>query len=105
MENREIHRALNCALVTWNTNRSIAAKEPIAYLRERVERAPQGEDQIRSRVRSHVIPYDELNVGGYADITCEDERAKRIRTDYEQFLLSRAEKIHEVVVGLCNGEE
>jgi len=33
------YRALNCALITWNTNRAISAKEPLAYLRERAERA------------------------------------------------------------------
>lgn len=105
MDEREIHRALNCALVTWNTNRTFAAKEPIGYLRERVERAPLGEQQIRTRVGSHVIPYDKLNVGGYADIACEDERSERIRSDYEQFLQARAEEIHAVIVRLCNGEE
>ena len=111
MEDREINRALNCALVTWNTNRNISAKEPVKYLRERVERATfdegqskWAEEQIKGRLASHVIPYDELNVGGYADITCEGARSEQIRADYERFLQARAEMIYEAVVRLCNGE-
>ena len=105
MEDSEIHRALNCALVTWNTNRSIAAKEPVAYLRERVERAPLGEAQIRRRLESHAIPFDELNVGGYEYTKSEDARSDRIRSDYERFLEARAKMVHEVIVQLCKGEE
>ena len=105
IENREIHRALNCALVTWNTNRTIAAKEPLAYLRERVEKAPLGEDQIRSRLASHLIPYDALNVGGYANFACDEERVDRISDDYRKFLERRAEIIHERVLRLCHGHD
>ena len=105
LEDSDINLALNCALVTWNTNRHISAKEPVAYLRERVECAPLGEDQIRRRLSSHLIPFEELNVGGYSDIRCKKERAARIKSDYERFLISRAEAIHRVVSRLCNGEE
>ena len=111
MEDGEINRALNCALVTWNTNRNISAKEPVKYLRERVERATSDEDQsewaeeqIKSRLASHAIPYDELNVGGYTDITCEDARAERIRKDYQEFLEARAKMIHKKIIRLCRGE-
>src|SRR5690606_22750325 len=38
MQVGDSYRALNCALVTWNTNRNISAKAPLVYLRERVER-------------------------------------------------------------------
>lgn len=100
-----INLALNCALVTWNTNRHISAKEPVAYLRERVERAPLGEDQIRRRLSSHIIPFPKLNVGGYSNIECKNERAARIASDYGCFVRSRAKDIHNVVVKLCSGEE
>ncbi len=111
MEDHEINRALNCALVTWNTNRTISAKEPMKYLRERVERATPGEghsiwaeEQVKSRIASHAIPYDALNVGGYAEIACEDARSQRIRQDYQTFLEARAEMIHKKIVRLCSGE-
>ena len=68
LDESSINRALNCALVTWNTNRNISAEEPVTYLRERVERAPLGEEQIRRRLSSHIIPFEGLNVGGYSDI-------------------------------------
>lgn len=100
-----IDLALNCALVTWNTNRNISAKEPVAYLRERVERAPLGEDQIRSRLTSHIIPFEQLNVGGYSDISENEEKSARIKSDYEGFIHSRAEAIHRVITRLCRGEE
>ncbi len=105
LDDSDINLALNCALVTWNTNRHISAKEPVAYLRERVERAPLGEDQIRRRLRSHQIPYTELNVGGYADIRSQNERSARVRSDYIRFVRARAEKTYGVVAKLCNGEE
>ena len=105
IDESNINLALNCALVTWNTNRNISAKEPVAYLRERVEQAPLGKDQIRSRLNSHVIPLEQLNVGGYSGIVGEAERSRRIRSDYEGFIHARAEAIHRVVERLCRGEE
>ncbi len=105
LEESEINLALNCALVTWNTNRNISAKEPVAYLRERVKRAPLGEDQIRSRLGSHTIPFAELNVGGYSDIEDSDARSRRIKDDFERFINARAEAVHKAVEKLCRGEE
>lgn len=105
VDESHINLALNCALVTWNTNRNISAKEPVAYLRERVQRAPLGEDQIRSRLGSHIIPFERLNVGGYADIADEDKRAAKIKSDYTLFIRARAEMIHGVIKKLCSGEE
>jgi hypothetical protein len=68
LEDYRIYRALNCALVTWNTNRNISAKEPLRYLQERVARAQLGEAEIVARLATHLIPFDALNVGGYATI-------------------------------------
>lgn len=105
LEDSQVNLALNCALVTWNTNRHISAKEPIAYLKERVARAALGEPQIRSRVSSHTIPFEALNVGGYSKIDDVDGRASRIRLDYQAFIRCRAEAIHKAAVKLCNGQE
>ncbi len=99
----EINRALNCALITWNTNRTISAKEPIRYLRERVERAALGEDEIRRRLATHYIPYGELNVGNYETLSSED-RAARVRADYEAFLNARAELVLTPIAALCSGD-
>lgn len=105
MEESDINLALNCALITWNTNRDISAKEPVAYLRERAERASLGVDQIHRRLSSHTIPFKELNVGGYSGINDQKVRSERIKTDFEHFLLSRAKAIRKAADKLCSGEE
>ena len=61
----EIYRSLNCALVTWQTNRDISDKEPERYLAERLEGTPLGEAEVRQRLSSHLIPYDEMVAGNY----------------------------------------
>ena len=105
LEESDINLALNCALITWNTNRNISAKEPLAYLRERAERASLGVDQIQRRLSSHTIPFKELNVGGYSEITETEVRSARIRSDFERFIAARAKAIYNAVKKLCNGEE
>ncbi len=89
MTGEQAYKALNCALITWNTNRNISAKEPIQYLRERVLSARLGEPDIRSRLRTHAIPFNALNVGGYANVTDAVERAAKISHDYDSFLTAR----------------
>jgi len=98
------YRALNCALVTWNTNRNIAAKEPLRYLEERTAGAALGEDEVRRRLRSHLVPYEQLAVGGYTDIAAGEDRAAAILADYETFLGARAAMMREAIESLCNGE-
>jgi len=56
----EVYRSLNRALVTWQTNRNISDKEPERYLAERLEGTPLGEAEVRQRLSSHLIPYDEM---------------------------------------------
>ena len=79
-----VNRALNCALITWTTNRKISAKTPKEYIEKRAEIASLGEAEVRQRLESHLIPYDALICG-----------------DYDAFLETRAERIvraHESVV-------
>jgi hypothetical protein len=100
MEEGKSYLALNCALITWNTNRNISAKEPLTYLKERAERATLGEAAVRSRLQTHLIPFDELNVGGYAAIGDDTDRAKRIQADYRTFLDRRAAIIRDTIATL-----
>ncbi len=97
------YTALNCALITWRTNRNISAKDPLTYLRERIDRADLGEEAIKGRLRSHLIPYEQLNVGGYAKIADPQTRSARIKSDYDVFLAARAELMVPVVQQLCSG--
>ena len=105
MDEAYVNLALNCALLTWNTNRNISAKEPVTYLRERAERAPLGEEQIRNRLNSHIIPFDQLNVGGYSSIADVEEKSAKIKSDYAAFIKARARAMHQVIQKLCNGED
>lgn len=82
----EIYRALNCALVTWQTNRNISDKDPEQYLAQRREANELGDDEVKSRLATHLIPFGEL-----------------IKGDYDAFLLERANLIHRKMTSLCTG--
>ncbi|QSR23182.1 DUF262 domain-containing protein [Hyphomonas sp. KY3] len=82
-----VNRALNCALITWATNRRVGANTPQDYIRARAEAASLGEDVVRQRLESHAVPYDALVAG-----------------DYDAFLRRRAELIAIDMHKLCNGE-
>lgn len=81
-----IYNALNCALVTWTTNRTISAKQPERYLAERLDGASLGQDDVRARLSSHLIPYTEM-----------------IQGDYGAFLASRAALVHRAMTDVCEG--
>lgn len=84
----QIFRALNCALITWRTNRTISNKDPIAYLKERADSSTLGDEEVRRRLRTHLIPFAELNVG-YGGLS-DEERRTRVKKDYDTFLIARA---------------
>lgn len=84
----EASSALNCALVTWRTNRTIGAKDPVGYLRERAEASALGEDALRNRLASHAVPFGALTSG-----------------DYDGFRLRRAEVFEEAIATLCAGDD
>lgn len=81
---RDTYRALNCALVTWKTNRNIGAKPPADYIRERADATTLGEDEVKRRLESHLIDYGLLVAG-----------------DYEAFLEARAETVASEALSLC----
>lgn len=78
--------AMNCAFITWRTNRKIAAKTPREYIEMLVGGASLGEDEIRRRCESHLIPFDALAKG-----------------DYQLFMEERARLIWERMNQLCEG--
>jgi hypothetical protein len=83
-----IYLSLNCALVTWQTNRNISDKEPEKYLAERLDGTNVTEKQIRERLETHLIPYQEMVDG-----------------DYEKFLQKRASLIYDEMKRLCGADE
>ena len=81
----KIYRALNCALVSWKTNRTISSKEPEKYLAEReVEDGPT-KDQIKARLSSHLIPYQQM-----------------VANDYDAFMEKRGEMVQTEMLKLCS---
>ena len=101
---RDSSRALNCALISWKTNRHISAKEPLQYLKDRTEQGALGESEVRGRLATHLIPFNELNVGGYENLAAGPERQGRVKSDYDSFLAARAEMLVGPIGALCNGE-
>jgi len=99
----ESFRALNCALITWRTNRKISAKSPLRYLRERAAATTLGEPAVRERLRSHLIPYIELSAAGWDDIEDNAELRAVIGEDFDRFLKARAELLLQPLRDLCDG--
>jgi hypothetical protein len=81
-----VNRALNCAMITWTTNRKVGALTPSTYINARAKAASLGEGVVRQRLESHLIPYEAL-----------------VADDYEAFLIARAERIEADMIALCNG--
>ncbi len=98
----QIYRALNCALITWRTNRTISNKDPIAYLKERADNSTLGEGELRRRLRTHLIPYAELAVG-YEGMP-DEERRSRVQQDYATFLDARAGLLAAAAERACAGQ-
>jgi len=87
IERNEANTALNCSLITWRTNRTIGAHEPVQYLEERTEAAALGEGAIKRRFTSHAVSFEDLSRG-----------------DYDEFRLNRARIFEEAIAKLCAGE-
>lgn len=94
--------ALNCALITGKTNRTIGRKDPLNYLQDRYGCANEG--IITQRLKSHLIPVAELKAGSYEGLPPAIKAAK-IKSDYEAFLSARATLIIRAVDKLSQGEE
>lgn len=95
------YRALNCALLTWKTNRMIGRKDPIDYLKDRVEWAD--EPTVRQRLGTHLVPYEMLTGASYGDLQGDVLKAK-LQPEFDAFLLARARLIEEAARRLSSGE-
>jgi hypothetical protein len=93
--------ALNCALITWKTNRTIGRKDPLEYLKERVQWAD--ETVVRERLKSHLIPFDQLASAHYAGLEGEALKAK-LGEDFDRFLRARATLVVAAMKQLAEGQ-
>ncbi|CAL9302477.1 GmrSD restriction endonuclease domain-containing protein [Streptomyces sp. SudanB182_2057] len=78
--------ALNCALITWKTNRTIRDKEPLVYMRDRADASSLGDEEILFRLKSHSIPEEPLR-----------------ENNYEAFLNQRADLVEAAMRALASG--
>ena len=92
--------ALNCALITWKTNRLIGRKNPLDYLKERVEWAD--ESIVQHRLKSHLISYGLLTKADYTNIEGFIFKDK-LTKDFNEFLLDRAKLVVSAIKSLTDG--
>jgi hypothetical protein len=93
--------ALNCALITWKTNRMIGRSDPLDYLKARVHWA--NESIVKARLKTHLISYDLLASAHYAKLKGATLQ-KKLKEDFDGFLLDRAQLIVAAMSALTNGD-
>ncbi len=97
----EIYRALNCALITWRTNRTISDKDPVAYLKERANNSTMGQEELERRLRTHFIPFAALAKGPY--LVSDVDFKKKVTADYAAFCVKRAKLLEKAARLACDG--
>lgn len=100
--NIQSYYAMNCALITWKTNRIIGRKDPLEYLKERVNLAD--EQSVKDRLKSHLIPYELLANAHYAGMHGTQLKTK-LESDFNEFRQTRAELFVSALKYLCTGEQ
>lgn len=96
-----IYLALNCALITWRTNRAISHKDPIQYLKERADSCALGVQELKRRLSSHLIPFEQLAKGPYDP--ADEDFTQKVHLDYDTFLITRAELLAAAARLACDG--
>jgi len=92
--------ALNCALITWKTNRTIGRKDPLKYIEERTGWVDK--EVIEQRLNSHLIPYKELACSEYGEL--DELKKDLVINDFSQFIKRRALLVAGAVSKLANGK-
>ena len=94
--------ALNCALITWKTNRSLGRKDPLEYLKERVQWADV--ETVSNRLKTHLVSYELLVKAHYQDLNGQALKSK-LEVDFNRFLRDRVRLVHQAVILLATGEQ
>jgi len=91
--------ALNCAIITSSTNKSLGAKAPLNYIKERYNIFD--EETINVRLQSHLIPTRRLTeIEEY-----KDSDGNYLTKQFEMFIKERAALIKEAAEQLCMGKQ
>lgn len=99
----ESYLALNCALITDKTNLNISNKDPLKYLMERYDWASH--DIVDARLKSHLIPIQELKSGGYDDELSDTDKQDKVKIDFKSFMMKRAAYVAKAVEILIEGKD
>jgi hypothetical protein len=98
--------ALNCALVTWKTNRNIGRKDPLDYLKDRVEWSD--EEIVRHRLKTHLLDFHSLLKATYTDangVALKDAALEeKLKQDFEAFLEARSILVATAARSLASGK-
>jgi len=94
--------ALNCALISDKTNISIGRKDPLEYMKDRYKWTL--EEIVKERLRSHLIPIDELANGGYEGLS-DEQKGEKLKNDFAAFILCRAGLVIKAVKLLADGHQ
>ena len=62
------------------------------------------EDIVRERLQSHLIPIQELANGGYEGLS-QENKAKKLKDDFDVFIKKRAELIMNTLALLVQGHQ
>lgn len=92
--------AMNCALITWKTNRTIGRADPLVYLKQRSDLAD--EESVDERFKSHLIPSEPLKMAHYQSLVSQELKDK-LTADFESFKLERAKIFKNAIDILCQG--
>lgn len=91
--------ALNCAIITSSTNKSLGAKAPLHYIKEKYN--VFDEQTIKFRLHSHLIPTTRLT-----EIEANEEvDSAFVKRQFEMFIKERAGLIKEAAEQLCAGKQ
>lgn len=94
--------ALNCSLISDNTNITIGRKDPLSYMKDRYKWT--SEEIVHERLQSHLLPVHELANGGYEGLS-DDQKVEKLKTDFNSFLRRRAQIVLNVVDLLADGRQ
>lgn len=102
----ESYLALNCALITWKTNRNIGRKDPLEYVRDRVQWSDEAE--VGQRFQTHLLDFKELAAAHYVGTDGQPLKGaaltQKLKPDFECFLEHRAKRVAYAAAKLAQGD-
>ena len=61
-------------------------------------------ETVEQRLKSHLIPFDEINSSSYDSLDIEEKKVK-LEKDFNDFLEKRAQLIYSSALILCDGQQ